>query len=630
MRILLFLLLTTRLFAGEIKYPASAIPEELKQNNYAVIRESVEEFKILSVNRSSYYVREVITILNQNGNVHARKMIGYDPLHKIQMLNASIYDAAGVLIKKIKPSEIVDQSSFDGFSLFSDDRIKRIDLRQNSYPYTIFFEYQLEIKFLYSIPDFQLYTDDEVGIQHASYSIVYPPALKPRYKMFGVSEPKITTEAQYERLTWQFENIKPNRWEKFSPNHSKFVPTIIAAPNQFEYEGYAGKMDSWENLGKWQLSLNKGRDILPEPTKLKIRELTKGKTDIDKIKILYQFMQNKTRYVGIQLGIGGLQPFEAKVVDEVGYGDCKALSNYMVSLLNEVGIKGYYSTIYAGEEYEEMVTDFPSHHGNHVIVSVPMSKDTIWLECTDQTQPFNYLGTFTGNRYALMATENGGKVVKTPSYSKTKNVQARKAQIVVNTSGKANASIHTVYNGILYDRFSVGRYSVLGGDRQKEWIEENVQISSFDIISYSFKNHTEQEPTVEVDLKLHLPNCATVQGKRLFLLPNIMNRVTWIPEKTQNRKTDIVFKYPSTEVDSIEFTIPEEFYPEYLPPPVKISSRFGDYEASFTTDQGKIIYLRKFSQINGTFPKESYSEFVDFYKAINKADLTKVVFLNRT
>ena len=100
--------------------------------------------------------------------------------------------------------------------------------------------------------------------------------------------------------------------------------------------------------------------------------------------------------------------------------------------------------------------------------------------------------------------------------------------------------------------------------------------------------------------------------------------------KTQNRKTDIVFKYPATEIDSIEFTIPEEFYPEYLPPPVKIASRFGNYEASFTTDQGKIIYLRKFSQINGTFPKESYSELVDFYKAINKADLAKIVFLNRT
>jgi hypothetical protein len=139
MRILIFVLLTSRLFGGEIKYPASEIPEELKQNNYAVIRESVKEFKILSVNRSSYYVREVITILNQNGNVHARKVINYDPLRKIQQLNAAIYDADGVLIKKLKPSEIVDQSSFDGFSLFSDDRVKRIDLRQNSYPYTIFF-----------------------------------------------------------------------------------------------------------------------------------------------------------------------------------------------------------------------------------------------------------------------------------------------------------------------------------------------------------------------------------------------------------------------------------------------------------------------------------------------------------
>jgi len=68
--------------------------------------------------------------------------------------------------------------------------------------------------------------------------------------------------------------------------------------------------------------------VLPETTKQKVTELTKNaKSREEKARLLYEYVQNKTRYISIQLGIGGFQPFEARVVDETGYGDCKALSN---------------------------------------------------------------------------------------------------------------------------------------------------------------------------------------------------------------------------------------------------------------------------------------------------------------
>jgi transglutaminase-like putative cysteine protease len=108
-------------------------------------------------------------------------------------------------------------------------------------------------------------------------------------------------------------------------------------------------MATWDDFGKWVAVLNHGRDELPAKTKQEITALTSGmKTVEEKTKVLYEFLQNKTRYVGIQLGIGGYQPFEASVVDETGYGDCKALSNYMVSMLKAVGIKANYCLINAG------------------------------------------------------------------------------------------------------------------------------------------------------------------------------------------------------------------------------------------------------------------------------------------
>jgi hypothetical protein len=143
-------------------------------------------------------------------------------------------------------------------------------------------------------------------------------------------------------------------------------------------------------------------------------------------------------------------------------------------------------------------------------------------------------------------------------------------------------------------------------------------------------NIKSRNPYAVVDAEYSLRKLATVNGKRIFLTPNIMNRSGNIPPKLDVRKTDVVIRYGYVDLDTIVFTIPEEIYPEFTPEPVKISSRFGEYEAQFKIDQGKLIYIRKMRLNDGTFPPESYNELIDFRKSVNKADNTKVVFMSKT
>ena len=128
-----------------------------------------------------------------------------------------------------------------------------------------------------------------------------------------------------------------------------------------------------------------------------------------KVAVLYDYLQKNTHYVLVTFGIGGLQPYEASYVARNKYGDCKALSNFMVALLKEAGIKSYPVAIWGGEEEREFVKDFPSHQSNHIICAVPIEKDTVWLECTtSQFLPAGYLSWFTANRFGLLISENGG------------------------------------------------------------------------------------------------------------------------------------------------------------------------------------------------------------------------------
>lgn len=612
-------------------YAVSAIPENMKTGMYAVIRENELRFEINSEKNATTYGHIVITILNSNAIGWARKVLYYDKFRVIKSFKGISYDAEGSVIKKLKASEIYDQSQYDGASLFSDNRLKVADLSHGTYPYTVEFEYEIEQKALLQIPGFNLYVDDEISIEKSKYLLSYPPSLKPRYKSFKIPDPKVATLNNKEILEWNFESIKPEKFEKHSPDFDAIVPNISVAPTSFEYDRYPGKMDTWDNYAKWIILLNSGRDILPEPTKKHIRELTSNlKTTEEKARILYEYLQSKTRYVGIQLGIGGFQPFDASVVDQTGYGDCKALSNYMVSMLKEAGVNANYTLIKAGYGEPDIDVSFPGSQFNHVIVAVPDKTDTLWLECTSQSNPFGYLGDFTGDRHALMITENGGKIVRTPSYTAENNTQFRTAEVFVELSGNAKAKVKTTYRGLQYENGNLS--SVLNNqyDDQKKWLQKNVGIPVFDIINFKMVNNKKAIPSAVVSTELQLPRFATVSGKRIFLTANLMNKSTYMPEKLEARKSKIVLRTPFIDLDTIHYYLPEGIYPEFLPEPTKVNSRFGEYESTYSLDQGHLIYVRKLKMNKGEFPADSYNEFTNFYKSINKADNAKIVFMSKT
>ncbi len=612
----------------ELQYPVSQIPENLKAGMYAVLREKQERFEIISINQSKYYCRQVITLLNPQAKRFATTTLAYSKLTRLTIVTAKVYSAEGHLIKRLKSHEIQDFSAFDGFSLFSDNRLKRMDLTQAVYPYTVEIEYELEYGYLYGIPAFEPYFDDEVSTQRHSYELRYPVALKPKHRCIGMAEPQKITEGTMEKLIWRQADVVPDKFEPYAPAVS--VPHVIFSPNLFEYSGYRGSMETWEQYGAWQNLLNRGRGTLDEATRSHVKRMTAHlTTNEEKAKAVYEYMQSKTRYVSIQEGIGGLQPFAANEVDALGYGDCKALSNYYIAMLKELGIAAYYTKVRAGRN-EQKIVDFPSHQTNHIIVGIPNGSDTLWAECTSQRAPFGYMGSFTGDRWALMVTESGGKLVRTPSYKAHHNQKRTQAEVQIDINGNAIANIHTTYTGLMSEEGGLETHVHAPPADQKTWIEQNTRIPAFVISSFELKGVPDKIPVVHVTIALQASRYSSVSGKRLFLTPNLLNRSTFLPPKTEKRKHPIGWPLACTVVDTITYRFPENLYPEFVPAPVEINTRFGHYQNQVEFDQGKIIYTRSLTLRSGEFPAESYQDMIEFYKEINKADNMKLVFLNKS
>ena len=570
----------------------------------------------------------VITILNQKADRLAHFVQGYDKLKEISSIKATVYNAYGKEIKKFKKKDIIDQSAISGFSLYEDSRLKAIEVIQNKYPFTVEIEYEVDYKGLLIYPSWELITSFNVAVQQSSYKAIIPNDLGVRYKAVNTDiEPEMSKDGGLEIYNWSASNMNAIVKEQHGPSYNNIFPIVILAPNEFEYDGQAGNMKNWETYGKWMYKLLEGRGKLPANTKAEVKKLVAGvEDDKEKVKLIYEYLQSKTRYISVQLGIGGLQPFEAEYVDKNGYGDCKALSNYTRAMLGAVNIPSYYATIGAGPGEQSIQPDFTwKGYTNHAILCVPLEKDTIWLECTDQSNPFGFMGSFTGDRNAMLVTENGGVIARTPRYPLEVNTQMRKAVITLDDKGNAAAKINTDYGGLQYE--NVSRQFIRNDKEKKETLYERLDLSNMEITSFNYEQKKAPIPVATEKLDLAIRSYGSVSGKRLFVPLNILNKRKRAPRKVKDRKMDVVINTAYMNSDTIVYEFPDYFTVEHLPKPVTIESDFGTYVSSIVQDGNKVTYIRTMTMNKKTFPPERYPDLIEHYKKIIKADKVKMVMV---
>jgi hypothetical protein len=471
---------------------------------------------------------------------------------------------------------------------------------------------------------------EKFAVENSRFTFSCPSNYEFRYKAFNYKgEPVIQNDHDRKVYTWEVSKLPAITDEIFSPDLQKLTTYIAFGPTDFQMKDYKGNMKTWQDLGKFIYYLRQGRDDLSDDVKAKVHQLTDGVPDKrEKIRLLYQFMQSNTRYISIQLGIGDWQPFDAKYVASKGFGDCKALSNYMYSLLKEAGIKSYYTLIRAGNDPEDVITDFPSPRFNHVILFAPVDKDTVWLECTSQTLPAGYLGTFTCDRYALAIDENGGTLVHTPKYTMNENLQVRNTKAQLDDDGTLDAKVITDYGGLQQDEMHAV-INQLSKDKVKEFLNEELDFGTYDVNRFDYKQIKSWKPSIEEALDISVSNYGTVTGKRLFIIPNVMNRSRRKLKSDEERKYDIELPLEYEDIDSAEIEIPKGYEPESVPQAVNLDSKFGKYFSTVKLVNNKIFYYRVREQYSGTFPAKDYPDLVNYYDTIYKADRNKVVLVKK-
>lgn len=614
---------TSKLVQGQELYDVAKIPADLLKNATMVVRNEEQVFNVKSESNASYSYKTAVTILSENAESSAVMSEYYDKFSNIYNLRATMYDAKGLKIKSYKNSDFKDQSITNDGTMYDDNRMKRLVFLNATYPFTVEYSYDKDYNGYLTFPSWYPVGSYDCAVEKSSYMLQMPKDLTFKYiKSEGLKTDStlVNNKVTYK---WSCQNVQSFEYEPMSTGLTTVTPWVLSSPNKFEYDNTKGDIESWKNLGSWIYQLSSNVQLLPENTKATVQTLIAGvKIDKEKIAILYKYLQSNTRYVGIQLGIGGFKPIAAEKVAAVNYGDCKALSNYMKTLLSEAGIKS--NLVVLGSGLPSLNSKYASiGQANHMILCIPTAKDTTWLECTSQYKPAGFVGNDNASRMVLMVTEDGGKLIKTPVYKPEDNFQNSTTSVALSADGAANIMIRNFYGAAQFEDHMF--MMLIEPADQRKRLMNSLGIPNMNILTASFVQPDKTMPQMQETISLKSTEMLSNGGDKLFLTLNLLNRKESVPRKVENRRTPFSLPYGFKDTDQVVYTLPEGYKVEFVPKDIILESEFGTYMAKAVVKDNTIIYTRVQMVNSKKYAPEKYKDLVDFYKKIYLADKQKAI-----
>jgi hypothetical protein len=565
-----------------------------------------------------------IKINNREGDRFTKISIPFSKLTKVSKINACILDLSGKEIKKINLSDITEHSNFQVYSFFEDNMVKEFTLMHNIYPYIMSYKYIIQEKQFLFIDSWSPMVHDEIPTNDAFLTIELPINYPIIFKNTGTFNVKKDTIKNIIRYCWHANFTPIQLPENFMPNLHEYIPRVEVVPLNFLYE-QIGSFKNWTAYGNWQYKLIENLSELSAEEKNKINIMLCHVTDkTEKIKILFHYLQDETRYVNISIKTGGMNPFPASLVAERKYGDCKALTNYMKAMLSYIDIPSYYTNVYASDVVKNIDITFPAQQFNHIILCVPLEKDTIWLDCTSKG-PFNYLGTFTQNRNVFLIANNSSHFEKTPALKLRDVLDIRKVKFSLKAPSEVFAEFEKTYRSKDFVKlFYLNKYltkNELNIAVNEDFIENGFESTDFKII----------EPIRDSTLIGLKYNAITSQIYNQYGNDRVIRLLRFdIPDfsSPEARKYPIQIDFPINKSDTLDYIIPQSLIILNKPENKHIKSEFGEYSIQFLFENHRFRVIKSFILNAGTYTLKKYPAFYDYILKVKNFERNSLIIVN--
>lgn len=513
----------------------------------------------------------------------------------------------------------IDRSASSS-EIFSDDsRVKYFNIGFSGYGDVTRVETEkkyLDSKYLTSVYFHTWFPAKEKVIR-----IKVPDWLQLDIREFNFEGYKIIRQKTQEKNTtiysFKLQNVAAVKNENRSPGMAYEWPHLVLVVKSFVNDGKQEKgFGDAGDLYSWYKYLYKKCVNKPEELKAKVTELTNGKkSEIEKVKSIFYWVQDNIRYIAFEEGLAGFIPTTAQDVFKAKYGDCKGMANLLTEMLKLAGLEAYMTWI--GTRHIPYDYSLPSLAvDNHCISTVVIGGKEYFLDGTEKYVPFGEYAWRIQGKEVLIGKGERYEVKKVPVADKDKNKiltqtsfqlkdNTLKGHVKVTLMGEERTSFHQYYHDLPTNekKTMIRRFLEFGN---KNLTVSNVKTSDL----------VDREIPVVIEGDIDLSNYVITEDKEIYVGIDFFpeNLSSYIPEK--DRQQGYVLHSSYVAQDETELILPAGYKIASLPSP--IDEKNPDYEinGSYTVKDNKVIFKKALAFTTGRIRKEDFENWKAFTKKL--------------
>lgn len=464
-----------------------------------------------------------------------------------------------------------------------------------------------------------LYFNDEYPVLKKTMTFGIPNWLEVELKEFNFEGYKINKSSHKEDdmtyITYTMDDVPAAYKEEDAPGRSYTYPHIMVLAKSFTKDGNQTTLfKTSDDLYKWYKSLIAMMADDTSVMKAKVDELTaKAKTDDEKIKNIYYWVQDNIRYIAFEDGIAGFKPDESNHVFEKRYGDCKGMANLIKQMLKLAGFDSrlcWIGTKHLAYDYKtpSLAVD------NHMICALFYKGKKYFLDGTEKFNSFGEYAERIQNKEVMI--EDGDKYIieKIPTTTSDANKELFKASLSIENEHLVGTCNHN-YIGESRAQF-LNIYNSFETNKKKERLDGYLSKQDKNIIVSEVKTSDLQNRDLKlnIDYKIDIANKVSSFDNEIYIDLEFMNEYKGFALK--DRKVDYEMDFKTTYDSQLNLKIPEGYKVTRLPSNLSIKETNFDINITFEKTDKEIIYKKSFIFKNGCIKAAEMDKWNDFNKKL--------------